>query len=310
VTGLGFTRLQRRWDRFWFAETDAIVYARLRIAFGVVVLSWAVTVAPDLGAFFSRRGLVGPIEQPQWSQWSLLEWSQSDFVVGAVYVGLVAAAIAVTVGWHTRMSSVVVFVALTSLMRANPFVINSGDSLLRLLALYLVLAPAGACLSLDQRRQRVVGDRERPMVGVWPLRLIQIQVSVMYAEAAASKLRGEAWRDGSAVAHALQLSDLTRAPAPELLMTSPLAASIATYGTVIVEAALVVLIWPRRTRLPALAVGVGLHVSIELFLRVGFFSLAVFVAYLSFTANERHGAIKSTRVVARTTPSPRDFSLR
>lgn len=282
MTAARLAAARRRWDRFWFTPVDVIVYARLRIAFGTLVLVWASTLAPDLDAFFSRHGLVGPVAQPGWWRWSLLELSQSDLVVGGVYVGLIAAAVAVMLGWHTRASSIVVFVALTSLMRANPFVFNSGDALLRLLALYLVLMPAGARLSVDHRRAQRRGTPAPAVASVWPMRLVQLQVSVMYAAAATSKLRGEAWRDGTAVAHALQLEDLARVSVPEFVVGSPLAAAVATYGTVLLEAALAVLVWPRRTRAVALAAGVALHVSIDAFLRVGFFSVAVVVSYLSF----------------------------
>ena len=51
------------------------------------------------------------------------------------------------------LAAVVCFVALLSFERRNPYVLNSGDLLLRHLLLFLALSPAGAALSLDARRQ-------------------------------------------------------------------------------------------------------------------------------------------------------------
>jgi hypothetical protein len=280
VTGSAAHALVRRWRGFWFAEIDGGGLACVRIAFGFVLLAWALTLAPDLGAFFSRNGITSaaPSGAPWW-EWSVFSLSDSDFAVGAVYVALVAGAGALLVGWHSRLSAAVVFVALTSLMRRTPYVFNSGDGLLRLIAFYLLLAPP-VRWSLDRRRARSV-------VPAWPLRLLQIQLTVIYLGAVTSKLRGASWRDGTAVSYALGLSDLRRVPAPDVLLHSPVAVAIATYGIVLAEAALAVLIWPRRTRVAALSAGVVLHLSIDALLRVGFFSVAVMVLYLSFLKPSR-----------------------
>jgi hypothetical protein len=116
---------------------------------------------------------------------------------------------------------------------------------------------------------------------MWGLRLIQIQVAVMYAAAVWSKLQGAEWRDGTAASFAMRLPDLVRFPAPELVGRSLLAAEVATYGVLVVEAGLAIGIWHRRTRVPALLAGLVLHLSIDFTIRVGFFTLAVLTAYLS-----------------------------
>jgi vitamin K-dependent gamma-carboxylase-like protein len=275
--------LWRGWERFWFAPIDVAVFAPIRICYAAIVLTWALTLGPDLGAFFSRHGLVGSANPPAaWWDWSLLDLSSSDFAVASVFVALVAAALALLLGWHSRIAAAVVFPTLTTLIRADPYVFNSGDTLLRLIAFYLMLAPCGARLSLDYRRQ--LGRRREPPAthAAWPLRLMQIQLAAIYAGAVAAKLAGPSWRGGTAVSYAMQLGDLTRVPAPAFITQSPFGAAVATYGTLAVEAGLVVLLWPRRTRAAALCVGVAFHLGIDALLRVGFFSLAVLTLYLSF----------------------------
>jgi hypothetical protein len=277
------SRLGRGWDAFWFAPADPLPLATARIACGAIVFLWALSLAPDLGAFYSEAGLTaGAAPQRDWWEPSLLAAAGSELAVGAVYVALIAASASLALGWHSRASAAVAFIAMTTLARANPYVLNSGDTLLRLVVFFLMLAPSGAALSLDRRRARLRGA-EPATVRAWPVRLIQIQISAMYAMAVWSKLGGEEWRDGTAASYAMRLPDLVRFHLPPALERSELVAHAATYGTLVVEAGLAVLIWHKRTRVPALLAGLVLHLSIDATIRVGFFTLAVLAAYLSLS---------------------------
>jgi hypothetical protein len=291
--------LRARWEGFWFAPTDPATLALVRIAVGVVALLWTVSLGPDLGALFSRAGLVGSTATGQeWWNWSVLYWAGSDLALGAVYVALLCASVGMLAGWHARWSAAVVFVALTSLARADAYVFNSGDTLLRLLVFYLAVAPSGAGFSLDALRARRDGGPLTRTHAAWPLRLIQIQVTVLYLAALWSKLHGATWRDGTAVAYAVRLPDLVRFPVPDVFSGSAAAAHVATYGTMLVEGALAVCLWHRRTRTAALLAGVAFHLSIDLSIRVGFFTLAVFCAYLSFLDPARVRDMADAFVVA------------
>lgn len=288
-------RWGRRVDAFWFAPTDPATLALVRVAFGALVTLWALSLAPDLGAFFSTAGVIGDA-MPRGGNgtWSLLWIDHSDTTVAAVYLALLAAAVGIMVGWRSRVCAAVVLVALTSLARANPYVFNSGDTLIRVLAFYLMLAPSGMEFSLDRRRARQQRRDVASTHPAWPLRLIQIQISIMYLGAVWSKFQGPSWRDGTAASYAARLPDLVRFQLGDVFERSALAAQVATYATLAVESSLAILIWHRRTRPFALAAGVLLHLSIDLSIRVGFFTLAVFVAYLSFADPQQVRAAVAT----------------
>jgi len=64
-----------------------------------------------------------------------------------------------------------------------------------------------------------------------------------------------------------------------------------TWGTLLVEFSLGVLVWNKRWRTRVLLAGVFLHLTILLTMVVGFFSLAIFVLYLSFVPWERSKAL-------------------
>ena len=47
----------RGWERFWFAPTDPLPLALVRIGVGVVALLWTVSLFGQLGAFFSAGAI-------------------------------------------------------------------------------------------------------------------------------------------------------------------------------------------------------------------------------------------------------------
>ena len=147
-----------------------------------------------------------------------------------------------------------------------------------------MLAPAGASLSLDRRRRHADPERfwEFPARAPWALRLMQIQLSVVYLAGVWDKVQGMAWNNGTAVSYALRVQDLAGLPVPAFLSHDPVVVNILTYGTLATELALGILVWNRRLRPWVLLLGVGLHLSIGWAIRVGFFGFGMFVLYVAF----------------------------
>lgn len=269
------------WDRFWFAPVPTSTLAAVRIAYGAVLLGWCTLISFDLLAFFSDDGLLPERVSRPWT-WSVLDVFSSDTAVVVLFAVLVVAAACLLVGFHTRLAALAAFVALLSFERRNLVVFNSADDLLRLFGLYLVLAPAGAALSVD--RWRSARDRfwEFPARAPWALRLVQLQVSAMYLFTVWLKLRGETWNDGTAVSYSLRVVEVGRFDLPGWLTQSAVLVNLLTYGTLAIELALALLIWNRRARPYVIAAGVALHLSIQATIMVGLFSTTVFVGYLAF----------------------------
>jgi hypothetical protein len=270
----------------------------IRVAFGLVATAWTLSLAPDLMTFFSRSGVV-PV-QPSHPFWiGVLSPAAPDWAVYLAWAGLLVSAVALTIGYHARLASVLVFVGILSFERRNPFVFNAGDLLLRNLAIFLMFAPTGAALSIDswrRVRQRLV---EFPARAQWAVRLIQIQLVVVYAETVWAKLRGAPWRNGAAVSYALRLDQYVRFRMPSFITTSAILSHLMTWGTLAVEGSIVVLVWNRRTRPWVLGAGVLMHVAIAVNIMIGFFTMAMLIAYLSFVPPET-----MERLVARFAARP------
>jgi len=274
------------WRSFWFEPTSTSTLALFRIALGLLLVAWTLSLGPDLGAFFTNHGLHAPPNSHGWL-WNLFEPFGEGAAVYVVWGLLLVASVCVTLGLFTRVAAVVAFLAVLSFERQNEFVFNSGDFLIRNLCFYLALAPAGAALSLDRwRRVRGAEFWQHPLRAPWAMRLVQIQLSVVYLATVWAKLRGDTWNNGTAVSYALRVGDLMRFGIPHAITNSLLVSNLLTFGTLFTEASIGVLVWNRRARPWVLLAGVLLHLGIELTLDVGFFSLAMFVLYLSFVSPE------------------------
>ena len=259
----------RRW---LFQPVDTAPMAALRIACGLLVLGWTLSLLPDVDAFLADDGLTkSPVGGTRgwWAPDLGHPWLQVSV--------LLVAALALTVGWHARVAAWVVVGLLVVLQRRDVYVLNSGDLLLRELAFFVALMPSAETWSLDRRRRGTESLR-----APWGLRLLQLQVSCLYLFSVVAKLGGASWQNGTAVGKALQLEDLQRLVVPSSVATSVTVSALLTYGTLVVEAFLVVGLWLPRTRWWAMAAGVAIHLGIEATLLIGWFSLTVISCYLAF----------------------------
>jgi putative effector of murein hydrolase LrgA (UPF0299 family) len=277
------SRVVEAWERFWFAPVEASTFVLFRIAFGLVALGYTISLAPALFAFYSDDGILPA--QPSYKgtlAWGLLGWFPSDGAVLLYYFLLLISAIALLVGLQTRVAALVFFVCLISFGRRNPWVLNSGDLLVQVLAFYMLFMPAGVAVSVDRWLKEPRGLWDFPARAIWPLRLVQVQVSILYIAAVWAKVRGTTWNDGTAVSYAFRIEDVSRFPVPSFVTDSLVISNLLTFGTLAVELSIGILVWNRVLRPWVLLLGVGLHLGIDYAVRVGFFSYAVLVAYVAF----------------------------
>lgn len=281
----GRTGVSQAWERFWFTPVPTTSLAVLRIVYGLVLTSFTLTLGPDLKSFFFREGLFPEHPVRAWNP-SLLRLFQSDTAVVVLYVVLLLSAVAITVGFRPQLASAVAWISMYSFVSRNGFVFNAGDNLLKIIALYLVFAPSGAALSLDRWRRHRSEFWDFPLRSPWALRLIQIQLSVIYLFTFVEKIRGDTWYFGTAVSYAQRLEYLQRFPLPDALANSLIFANLATYATLAIELAMAVLVWNRKARWWVIPLGLALHVLVDLTINVGFFSVLMFILYLAFVPPE------------------------
>lgn len=269
------------WCAFWFTPQPAYTLGLVRMMFGVVAVAWTLALLRDLYRVFGEQGVA-----PQYTlldyQWSVFEAWPGDTALLIGWVLLLLSAIAMTVGWHSRFAAILVFVLIHSFHRRGTYIFNAGDALLTIVALVLALSCCGAALSLDQRR-RTGSFWSAQTLAPWPIRLMQVQLSLIYLVSVQAKLSGKSWTDGSAASYTWRTDGRwALLPAPEWLSANAMLVNAVTWGTLVIELAIAVLVWNRRWRPWVLAAGVVMHVTLMVNMNVTFFSLAMFVLYLAF----------------------------
>lgn len=290
------------WRRFWFRPAPASVLTLWRAAFGLTATVWLLSIGPDLGALYGEGGLA---PSPTYGPWrvGVFQWWESDTAIAVVYLVSVVAAVAVTLGWWVRVAAPIVFLGVLSFQLDNTSVLNAGDELLRIwaayLALYALLTP-GRCTGVSLRSAGASSVSAPP----WLLRLVQVQLTVIYPFSVYAKLQGDTWLDGTAAYWALGLEDFERFPVPSFVTGSEPVIAVLTWGALLVEILVPVLLWVPRTRRIAIVAGIALHLSFDYALRVGFFGWAMIIGYLAFLTPSEAARILRPFGRTRTAVSP------
>ena len=268
------------WRSFWFQPQQMYTLGVVRMAFGALAVLWGLWLLPMRDGLLDSDG-VTPRQPSDADTWGIFAVWNSNAAMLIGIVVLVMSALALLVGWHSRLAAIIVFILILSFERRNPWAFNAGDALVRIEALLVALSPCGAALSLDERRRTgsFWSAQTRPN---WPIRLIQVQLSIVYIAAAQVKLSGAMWLHGTAVSYVLRLEDMQRVAAPESFATNALAMNVLTWGAIAVELAVGILVWFPRLRPWVLAAGVTMHVLIDVYIQIGIFSYAMFVMYLAW----------------------------
>ncbi len=292
-------RAVEAWDRFFFAPTSTAPMALVRIAWGVIAAVWALTLLPDIDPLLTEGALRYERRLPPGS-YSPLEWLGWDGTPYLVCSLLVVSGLSTALGYRTRLSAVVAVLCMLTLQRGNTAVFNSGDLTLRQIGIAVALAPSGLLLSLDARRRRRSGRGPTvaaPWRAPWAMRLLQLGLAIGYLLSAVAKLRGSTWHDGTALGLALRIEDLQRFVPPEWFFEQAALLNALTWFTLVFEAGFVVAVWNRRLRPWVIGAGVAFHLGIDVFLDIGFFSMAMWTAYLAFVPPD-----VADRLVARWDP--------
>lgn len=273
-------------QRIFTLDLRSLALFRINLALlslGDLVARWPAARAflSDEG-FFSRREYLGAIDRP----WSL---SLYLMVGEPAQVHLLMAlhglcAVALLVGWRTRVFTVLVWVLSGSLLNRNPLAINGGDTFYGLLLFWAMFLPLGARWSLDAVRaeRRGAAPPANPWCDWGGVGLV-VQLVVMYWTTAALK-SDAAWWEGTALAEAFQV-DLLLKPLAYGLAGYPLLLRVLTWGTLALEylgPALILL--PRgqdRIRPLVIAAFFALHLGIFFTMELALFPWVCLAAWLA-----------------------------
>lgn len=205
----------------------------------------------------------------------------------AVFLLTMAAAATTCLGLWSRLSSLIMAVGIVSLHHRNGLILYGADTVIRVSALYVLLSPSGAAVSLDRliaRRRGRAPDQPIP-VSLWSQRLVQLQVAVTYFTSVWHKAGGHHWRDGTATYYPLQLKEFDRFWLPEIA-NSRVFVALGTYGTMATQLSMATLVFYRPLRRFCIVASVAMHLFIEYALNVPLFSFVMISLYVMFYDGE------------------------
>lgn len=251
--------------------------ALFRICIGLVLLVDLLTRGSDIQQHYSDLGVLP--REALWQLFLLSKWHWSlHALTGSVagqtilFACAVACAVALILGYRTRLAVVLSWLLLTSLHARNPMLQYGADHLLRMLLFWSMFLPLGCYWSIDRLRGVVAKGgpgRHLSMASV----AILIQMFMLYFFSSLFK-RNEIWQNGEGLYLALSTD----------MFSKPLAHHFLEYPQFLEQASLVVpwfqllipillfvpwaTLWFRTLAVLLLA---GFHVAIELFLATGMF---------------------------------------
>lgn len=205
----------------------------------------------------------------------------------ALIVAGAIAALALAAGAATKVASIITTTAVGYHLVVSTTHLHNNRAYLFAVLVGLSLAPTGRSWSVDRRwrRRRGLAPLPEHMPG-WPLWLLRVQCSVVYAASGFSKLVDPDWFGGTVTwGRVVVQESMVRASAlPEVVQDLLLDRSFHTVAAklvVITELFIAVGLWWRGTRPWAIATAVVFHVSIELSASVQTFSyLAIGVLFV------------------------------
>ena len=190
--------IQKVWDHFWFKLIDARQYAALRIAFGGLSAVYLIGLLPYVETQFSSLGWLGNVRQiaiqngGSWSLFFIPAGVHATTVAYAIVLIGILAAFLLMIGWQSRLTACVTWLVWVSLWNRNPLLLDGDDAVLKMMCFYLLLSPCGNCWSVDACLRKMPEH-----VAVWPLRLIQFQIALIYFVSGWVKFQSPEWLDGT-----------------------------------------------------------------------------------------------------------------
>ena len=283
---------------------DRRALAAFRIGLGAVLIADLLARSRSLGAFYTDAGVLPrrALFADYGETLSLHALSGEPWAVALLFAVAGAVALALLVGYRTRLATAASWLLLLSLHARNPMVLNAGDDLLLVLLFWSVFLPLGSRWSVDAVRRARSRDgaasngdaesggdaetqgssRAGTAVANVATMAVLVQILVMYFTNAVHKFESELWMSGEAVAYVMQADQFTYLLGNYLAgFTGLLRVFTVLWVALLFASPLLLLLtgWPRA----ALAsLFVGMHLGMAATIRVGMFPIIVVVGFLPF----------------------------
>jgi hypothetical protein len=228
-------------------------------------------------------------------EFSLLTYSASPWWLDALLVLAILSSITFLIGLYTKASLVVAVTLLWSFHARNPYILDGGDNLGRIVLIFFILLKSSDHFAVDRwrRRRRQRSTPASNLLHNFALYAITVQYCLLYLTAGLSKVAGPLWQNGTAIYYVLKCKTFSNPILGPPLSRDYLWITIATYLTVATQCSFPYLVWSRRWRVPIILAMILLHVGIAVLMGLVHFSLGVIAGLLLLIPNESYCRILS-----------------
>ena len=278
-------RSKEKWNEFFYSELTLPTPDLLRIGYSFLLLINFLVLGLDLEMFFFESGLMPYeasrtlVEVDAWTLFSLLP--KTDFSIHVGYCLIILHLTALLLGWKCRLNAIGAFIWMVSFQNRHNILFDGEDTVFRLLGFLLIFMPIGRRWALDKKKNiNSLGE-------IWSVRLLQIQITLIYFSTAVMKIRGEDWQNGLALHYIKGLDDLFgRFPVPDFLLNANGLGMYMTWAVLIFELALPFALWKKNHRIYAITAGIIFHLSIDYAMNLFLFQWLMILGLISFIEKE------------------------
>ncbi len=266
-------------EHFFFAEEQPYALALVRI-----LLPWTLLVAAiprwfHVRELYSTDGAVSPFWDPYGYQ--LPQFILSPALAMAAFTAMIFSLVTVSIGWRTRTSLIVVLVLYPYFGLVDTLsTLTKYTTLATHLMFLLAMSGCGKVWSLDAWLSR---EQSVPSTcSVWPRRLIQLLIGIVYLGAVATKVKMPEFLSGDLMRFWMLTNTNFPNPVGEAMALHPALIVVMCYITLLWEATFIFLCWKGPTRNIVLGLGLFFHAMTYLMLGLIVFPLIYSVLYICF----------------------------
>ncbi len=241
----------------------------------------------DLVAHYTDAGVMPrsvQIEHLYATTWSFHLANGSAWFQALLFIVAGLAALALMLGWRTRLMTVISWALLLSLQNRNTFILSGEDNLALMLLFWAMFLPLGARYSIDaalSRRPVFTGNTYCTIATA----ALLLQGMSMYFFSALLKTHPIWTQDGTAVYYALQLDYLVTPFALWFRQFEGLLTGLTFYVYLLELVGPILIFSPlfhRTFRTVLMLAFITMHLSFALFLEIGFFPFISIIMNLTF----------------------------
>lgn len=251
-------KLIKNLDTFLFPKINYSSLGKFRFSFGVILVlsillfwSQALFLFSDSG-FISSSDFYKTIGEERWSVFLLND--TTEFVDLCRWI-LIISSVLFTIGIYPRFNAAISLILWISFFNRLPWIFHAGDMII-IFVLFVF------CFLDSSSYKKVNG---------WPLRLLEVQLGILYFFAAVSKTHSKMWMNGI---HTYSMMNLPGRGYFNLLFMDqfPLVISLMTYFVIVSEFVFIWLVYFSSTRKLAYSLVALTHIGILFSTNTNYFS--------------------------------------